>query len=104
MNKESGQIKDSIIEILNQNRSGLGISEISKRINVYRATVSKYLIALEHQGTVFSKKVGPARIYFLAQSNVQHKSSPEEEHDVWDWIDDFIDEIKEELKREILGS
>jgi DNA-binding IclR family transcriptional regulator len=105
MNKESGQIKESIIQILRQHEGGLGISEISKKINVYRATVSKYLILLEHQGVVFSKKVGPAKIYFLGKGRVQHISSPHQrEHEVWDWIDDFIEEIKEEIKEEILGS
>ncbi len=102
MNKESSQIKESILRILSDSNSGLGISEISKRINVYRATVSKYLVALEHQGLVSSKMLGTSKLFFLSEKKVQHISSPYEENG--DWIDDFIEEIKEELKKEILGS
>lgn len=101
MNKESSQIKESIIRILNGDSNGLGVSEISKRINVYRATVSKYLVALEHQGIVSSKMLGTSKLYFLNEKKVEQISSAYEEND---WIDDFIEEIKEELKKEILGS
>lgn len=105
MNKASSQIKESIIEILRHHKGGLSISEISKKIHVYRATTSKYLALLHHQGIVSSKRIGPSKLYFLTQRNVHHISSShrvKQESD--EWIDEFIEEVKEELKKEILGS
>ena len=102
MNKESSQIKESILRVLDEDAGGLGVSEISRRINVYRATVSKYLVALEHQGLVSSRMQGTSKLYFLNEKRVQHTCSSHQENG--DWIDGFIEEIKEELKKEILGS
>lgn|GEM_PF-1510401 len=105
MNKDFNQIKESIIQILRHHKEGLGISDISKNIKVYRATVSKYLILLHHQGIVSSKRVGPSKLYFLAEEKHQQISSPyKTSREDEEWLDDFIEEIKEELKREILGT
>lgn len=105
MNKEYSQIKESIIQILSHHKEGLGISEISKKIHVYRATTSKYLALLHHQGIVSSKRVGPSKLYFLTERDVHHISSPHKiKHESDEWIDEFIEEVKEELKKEILGS
>ncbi len=90
------QIENSILRILRYHKEGLGISDISKKIHVYRATVSKYLLSLQQRGVVSSKKVGPAKIYFLKKDSEEIKEEDK-------WVDDFIEEIKEELKKEILG-
>lgn len=96
MNKSrERQIEESIIRILRNHKEGLGISEISKKIHVYRATVSKYLLSLQHRGIVVSKRVGPAKIYYLRGKRCGNGDE--------DWIDELIKEIKDELKREILG-
>jgi len=101
---KSSQIEESIIQILNHHKEGLGISEISKKIHIYRATVSKYLMALQHREVVSSKKVGPAKIYYLKRT-VHHNSSPNKTtHKHEDWIDEFLDEIKDEIKKEIMES
>ena len=101
MNKQFNQIKESIIQILKTHKEGLDITEISKKVNLYRATVSKYLAILEHQGIVSSKKIGPSKVYFLFEKDVHHIGSSKESEE--DWIDEFIEELKEELKKEILG-
>ena len=102
LNKESAQIIDSIIRVLERNKEGLDISQISKLINVYRATVSKYLLVLQNKEVVSSKKLGPAKVYFLAENNVHQSDFSKNKSR--DWIDEFIDEVKEEMKREILGN
>jgi len=56
-----------ILEILKKN-PGQSIKEIAKQLEVNRSFAAGYLQALEDQGHVKSKKIGPARIYFLNRS------------------------------------
>jgi len=102
MNKQFNQIKESIVQILKTHKEGLDITQISKKVNLYRATVSKYLSILEYQGIISSRKIGPSKVYFLVEDEVHHIHSPHFEESK-DWIDEFIEELKEELKKEILG-
>ena len=53
-----------ILELLKRN-PGQSIKEIAKQLKVNRSFAAGYLQALEDQGYVKSKKIGPARIYFL---------------------------------------
>ncbi|MCD6477795.1 MAG: winged helix-turn-helix transcriptional regulator [Candidatus Aenigmarchaeota archaeon] len=97
------EVSSQILKILRDNKNGLTISNISQMIGIYRSTASKYLLALQREGLVASKKVGPAKIYYIPRkkdhvhNNVQQKVDNDE-----DWIDSFIDEIKEEIKEELL--
>ena len=43
---------------------GLSIKEIAKTLKVSRQYMAGFLRALEEKGDVYSRKVGPARIYF----------------------------------------
>jgi len=43
---------------------GLSIKEIAKAVDINRQFMAGFLTAMEENGEVCSRKVGPARIYF----------------------------------------
>jgi len=43
---------------------GLSVKEIAMASEVNRLFMSGFLLAMEEKGEIFSRKVGPARIYF----------------------------------------
>ena len=43
---------------------GLSVKEIAKASEVNRQFMAGFLLAMEEKGKVYSRKVGPARIYF----------------------------------------
>jgi predicted transcriptional regulator len=47
---------------------GQTVKELANRLEVNRTFLSGYLRALEEQGFVKSKEVGPARVYFKGDS------------------------------------
>ena len=52
-----------IVELLNA-EPGQSVKEIAKQMDVNRTFLSGYLKALEDQGYVRSRKIGPAKVYF----------------------------------------
>ena len=46
---------------------GLSVKDLSERLKVNRQFMAGVLAILEEQGDVSSRKVGPARIYFVAK-------------------------------------
>ena len=60
-------LSKKIIEVL-QNSPGQTIKELATQLAVNRTFLSGYLKALEEQGFVKSKEVGPARVYFKGDS------------------------------------
>jgi predicted transcriptional regulator len=43
---------------------GLSVKEIAKASQVNRQFMAGFLLAMEERGDIYSRKVGPARIYF----------------------------------------
>ena len=43
---------------------GLSVKELARASQVNRQFMSGFLMALEERGEIYSRKVGPARIYF----------------------------------------
>lgn len=43
---------------------GLSVKEIAEALNVNRQFMSGFLTAIEEKGEVYSRKVGPAKIFF----------------------------------------
>ena len=104
LNKDLSKISSQIIKLLKANKDGLTIKKISQKLGIYRSTASKYLLILERDGVVNSKKVGPAKIYFISdrrKKSVHRNVHQSIEEDI-SWVDSLILEIKEELKEEIL--
>jgi predicted transcriptional regulator len=56
-------LSDKVKDILSK-MPGLSIKEIARASNVSRQFMAGFLKALEEKGDVYSRKVGPARIYF----------------------------------------
>ena len=52
-----------IVELLKA-QPGQSVKEIAKQMDVNRTFLSGYLSALEDQGHVKSRKIGPAKVYF----------------------------------------
>jgi len=64
MLKSYENLMERILELLKRN-PGQSIKEIAKQLKVNRSFAAGYLQALEDQGYIKSKKIGPARVYFL---------------------------------------
>jgi predicted transcriptional regulator len=57
-----------IVELLKR-QPGQSVKEIAAQIDVNRTFLSGYLNALEDQGYVKSRKIGPAKVYFNEENN-----------------------------------
>jgi predicted transcriptional regulator len=63
MTKEYGELTAKIIKLL-ENDPGQAVKDLAKKLGVNRTFLAGYLKALENQGYVKSKRIGPARVYF----------------------------------------
>jgi predicted transcriptional regulator len=61
--KEYGDLTPRIIELLEKD-PGQPVKELAKKLNVNRTFLAGYLKALESQGYIKSKAIGPAKVYF----------------------------------------
>ena len=57
------ELRVRIIELL-EATLGQSVKELATELEVNRIFLSGYLQALEHEGLLFSRKLGPARIYY----------------------------------------
>jgi len=60
-------IASQVIELLNKD-PGQTVKALAKQLKVNRTFLAGYLKALESQGPVRSKEIGPARVYFANDS------------------------------------
>jgi len=58
-------LTEKIVKSLMGN-NGRTIKEIAEELEVNRTFLSGYLEALESQGIVRSRKIGPAKVYFIS--------------------------------------
>ena len=54
-----------ILDVLSKHPEGITIIDISKKTNVHRNTISKYIFALSKTGIVKQRKVGVASLCYL---------------------------------------
>ena len=66
--KKSRSIGEKIIILLKED-PGQSVKEIAQQLDVNRTFLSGYLKALEDQGYIKSKKIGPAKVYFNESKN-----------------------------------
>jgi len=57
------KLTEKIIKLLRED-PGQSVKELAKKLGVNRIFLSGYLKALESQGCIRSKQIGPARVYF----------------------------------------
>jgi len=61
--KEWSDLKSRITELLQEN-PGQPVKELAEKLGVNRTFLAGYLKALEDQGYVKLKRIGPAKVYF----------------------------------------
>jgi predicted transcriptional regulator len=64
LSKKHVSLSAEIISTLRED-PGQMVKELARRLRVNRTFLSGYLEALEDQGRVKSKKIGPAKVYFV---------------------------------------
>jgi len=60
---KSHSLADKIIGLLEED-PGQSVKEMANQLEVNRTFLSGYLKALEDQGYIKSKKIGPAKVFF----------------------------------------
>ena len=63
MPKDHNDLRPKVIKLLDEN-PGQTIKELANQLRVNRSFLAGYLRALEDQGLVRSKRIGPAKVYF----------------------------------------
>lgn len=63
--KEYSDLTDRVIKLLEKD-PGQPIQVLARELKVNRTFLAGYLKALENQGYVKSKRIGPAKVYFKA--------------------------------------
>jgi predicted transcriptional regulator len=63
MSKEYHNLTGRILELLEKD-PGQQIQQLARELKVNRTFLAGYLLALENEGKVKSKKIGPAKVYF----------------------------------------
>jgi len=61
-------LADKIVGLLKED-PGQSVKEMANQLEVNRTFLSGYLKALEDQGYIKSKKIGPAKVYFNESKN-----------------------------------
>jgi|YelNatPaOPRAMG01_1025707.scaffolds.fasta_scaffold33533_2 predicted transcriptional regulator len=61
--EEYGDLTAKIIKLL-ESDPGQTVKDLARRLGVNRTFLAGYLKALESQGYVKSKRIGPAKVYF----------------------------------------
>jgi len=63
MTKDYEKLTIKIIKLLEED-PGQPVKDLAKKLGVNRTFLAGYLKALENQGYVKSKRIGPAKVYF----------------------------------------
>ncbi|MEM3507348.1 MAG: winged helix-turn-helix domain-containing protein [Candidatus Bathyarchaeia archaeon] len=64
MSKSHDKLTPKLIELLEKD-PGQTVKQLAEQLDVNRTFLAGYLKALENQGYVKSKKIGPAKVYFV---------------------------------------
>ncbi|MEM3465713.1 MAG: winged helix-turn-helix domain-containing protein, partial [Candidatus Jordarchaeales archaeon] len=63
MSKSPDKLTSKLIELLEKD-PGQTVKQLAEQLSMNRTFLAGYLKALENQGYVRSKKIGPAKVYF----------------------------------------
>jgi predicted transcriptional regulator len=66
MSKEYADLTDRILRLLERD-PGQQIQQLAKELKVNRTFLAGYLKALENEGKIKSKRIGPAKVYFSVE-------------------------------------
>lgn len=65
-NEQCSNLTDRILKLLEKD-PGQAVQKLANELKINRTFLAGYLKALENQGYVKSKKIGPAKVYFKAE-------------------------------------
>jgi predicted transcriptional regulator len=68
VSKEHHNLTGRILELLEKD-PGQAIQKLANELKINRTFLAGYLKALENEGKVKSKKIGPARVYFCVRGD-----------------------------------
>lgn len=68
--KSAEEYMEDIMSFINQNPSGVTITDIAKGIDTSRVTVGKYIALLIERQEVFFKEIGAYKLYFSSKSKL----------------------------------
>jgi len=58
-------IKDRILKLLQEQKEGLTITDVTKILQIHYSTSSKYLAVLEAEGKIVRRDIGMAKLFKL---------------------------------------
>jgi predicted transcriptional regulator len=67
-NKQYSDLTDRILRLLKRD-PGQAVQRLANELKINRTFLAGYLTALENQGYVKSKRIGPAKVYFNAKTS-----------------------------------
>ena len=59
-------IKDRILKLLQKQKEGLTITDITRLLQIHYSTSSKYLAVLEAEGKIVRRDIGMAKLFRLS--------------------------------------
>jgi predicted transcriptional regulator len=68
MPEEYYNLTDRILKLLEKD-PGQAVQKLANELKINRTFLAGYLKALENEGKVKSKRIGPARVYFSRKDN-----------------------------------
>lgn len=72
---QSEKIKEKLIDILRNSKTGLSGTEISKKLGINRITMTKYLNVFAAEGLIKQKNIGSVNLWFI-EGGVSHFNFP----------------------------
>jgi len=72
---QSEKIKEKLIDLLRNSKTGLSGTEISKKLGINRITMTKYLSVFSAEGLVKQKNIGSVNLWFI-EEGVTHFNFP----------------------------
>lgn len=70
---KSEEVKQKLVEILNESKTGLSGVEISDKLRINRVTMTKYLNVFAAEGLIRQKNVGNITLWFVEQGTEQYR-------------------------------
>ncbi|MGI0089947.1 MAG: helix-turn-helix domain-containing protein, partial [Nitrosopumilaceae archaeon] len=64
---QTEKIKEKLIDVLRDSKTGLSGIEIAERLGINRITMTKYLNVLAAEGLVKQKNVGSVNLWFMEE-------------------------------------
>ncbi len=74
---QSEKIKEKLIDVLRNSKTGLSGIEISKKLGINRITMTKYLNVFAAEGLVKQKNIGSVNLWFI-EEGVTHFNFPDD--------------------------